>query len=224
MSRRAAVFALIVLAFWSSPVARGQQGEAINYGELFQSLDANNDTVISRGEVPESGRAAFDRLAKLGDSNKDGKIDRIEYRALLERTREKMGTGGNRFTVWDKNADGKVSRDEFTGAAPLFDRIDANKDGILSRDEAVKFALASGAGGLNQFGPRFKEMDKNSNGKVSRDEFTGLPAVFDRIDANTDGQLVPAEVREYQRNRAPALKKAAAPEKVDAKKPSDDGK
>ena len=35
----------------------------------------------------------------------------------------------------DKNKDGKISKDEFTGPAPLFDRLDRNSDGFISTDE-----------------------------------------------------------------------------------------
>ncbi len=35
----------------------------------------------------------------------------------------------------DKNKDGKISTDEYTGPAPLFDRRDRNSDGFISSDE-----------------------------------------------------------------------------------------
>jgi Ca2+-binding EF-hand superfamily protein len=216
MTRRGIPFALTLLAAaTAAPAARAQQQGPINFVELFQMLDADNDTVITRGEVPESGRAAFDRLVKLGDTNKDGKIDRDEYRALLERARDSMGPGaggglggGERFRAMDKNGDGKLSRDEFQGPPALFDRIDADKDGFVTRDEAMKFA---GAVGPNQLGPRFQAMDKNGDNKVSRDEFTGPPALFDRIDTDKDGQIDPAENRRFATGQSPAAKKAARP-------------
>jgi len=40
----------------------------------------------------------------------------------------------------DANRDGVVSREEFTGPARLFERLDANRDGVVSRDEANGFA------------------------------------------------------------------------------------
>lgn len=39
----------------------------------------------------------------------------------------------------DKDHDGKVSRDEFSGPPPLFQRLDRNKDGFLTRDEHEAF-------------------------------------------------------------------------------------
>jgi acetyl esterase/lipase len=39
----------------------------------------------------------------------------------------------------DKNKDGKVSREEFTGPPQLFERLDANHDGIITREEHEAF-------------------------------------------------------------------------------------
>ena len=39
----------------------------------------------------------------------------------------------------DKNKDGKVSREEFSGASQLFDRIDTNRDGFITREEHEAF-------------------------------------------------------------------------------------
>ena len=42
----------------------------------------------------------------------------------------------------DKNKDGKVSREEFSGPKQLFDRIDANHDGVITREEHEAFIAA----------------------------------------------------------------------------------
>lgn len=205
--------------------ARAQQSGAVNYAELFQSLDANDDKVITRGEVPEPARAAFDRLAKLTDSNHDGKIDQQEYRNLLAQARDSAlsavpRTAGS-FAAADKNGDGKIARDEFTGLPGMFLRADANGDGFLTPEEATRFRDAAASGklpGRNQFGPRFQAMDKNGDHKLSREEFTGLPANFDRMDTDKNGFLTPSEIRKFFLANPPATKKAqtAPPEKPTA--------
>jgi Ca2+-binding EF-hand superfamily protein len=167
-------------------IAPAQNAGGINFGELFQQLDANGDMVIDRGEVPESGRAAFDQLLKNADINKDGKIDREEYRDMLLSLRESFGSISGRFAEIDKNGDGKISMEEFNGPEAIFARIDANGDGAITKDEASKFqpGLGTGAG---MFAQRILGMDRNGDGKVSREEFTGQPANFDRFDTNKDG-------------------------------------
>jgi Ca2+-binding EF-hand superfamily protein len=192
--------------------ARGQGFGGINFQELFQMLDANSDQVIQRGEVPESGRAAFDRLAKVADSNKDGKIDLQEYRAALVRVRESMGGGAGQnvrsFEAMDKNKDGKLTREEFTGLAP-FVRVDADGDGFITREELAKFRSQAGnAMNPSQVAQRLKAMDKNNDGKVSREEFTGPPAIFNRLDRNRDSVVDENEIRQFLSGDAAEPKKA----------------
>ena len=40
-----------------------------------------------------------------------------------------------RFKAMDLNGDGSISRDEWKGQARVFDRLDANHDGVLSPQE-----------------------------------------------------------------------------------------
>jgi hypothetical protein len=73
-----------------------------------------------------------------------------------------------RMMAFDKNKDGKLSRDEITDTRllRLFDRADVNKDGVVTRDELVALAnqmaaeLAAeggGRGGPGGFGPPGKD-------------------------------------------------------------------
>ena len=45
----------------------------------------------------------------------------------------------DRFRQFDRNGDGKVTREE-SGNAPWFDTLDANRDGVITREEAVEAA------------------------------------------------------------------------------------
>ncbi len=52
-----------------------------------------------------------------------------------------------------------------TGSAALFDRLDKNKDGFITRDEARDATELQG---------RFAELDINNDGKISREEMRAL--------------------------------------------------
>jgi hypothetical protein len=45
------------------------------------------------------------------------------------------GPMGEGLRAMGKNKDGKISKDEYTGPAALFDRLDRNSDGFISSDE-----------------------------------------------------------------------------------------
>jgi Ca2+-binding EF-hand superfamily protein len=80
----------------------------------------------------------YDMLRKL-DTNKNGKLDAQALKAagdniLKERVKEV-------FDRLDKNKDGKISRDEAQGRIKEdFDKIDTNKDGFIEIDELLKAA------------------------------------------------------------------------------------
>lgn len=125
---------------------------------IFTVLDANADGAIDATEL--AGAAAA--IKKL-DTNADGKITEDEARPphgqgqgqgkgqMTEgkggRTRPGADTGEMVTTLmaFDKNADGKLSKDEVPERMQgIFERGDKDKDGLLSADE-VQAAAASQA-------------------------------------------------------------------------------
>ena len=101
----------------------------------------------------------------------------------------------------DKNGDGYLSRDEVSGhprLAESFERIDANKDGLLSTDE---LRAARGSGHHGQSG-HHSRLDANGDGSISRDEAKTAPRLaerFDQIDANKDGALTRDEMATWRK-------------------------
>jgi Ca2+-binding EF-hand superfamily protein len=213
----------LALVLGASGAALSQQPGGFNPRELFEQLDANNDQVIDRAEVPESGREAFARLLKHGDANHNGKLEAEEYRALLQSVAAAApGIGPARFDVMDKNGDGKLSKDEFQGPPALFERLDADKDGFLTRKEAVIAAGPGAGGGIPA--ARFQALDKDKDGKISRDEFPGPPALFDRIDADKDGSITRAEAEKFRAGAAGVAGAGRPAERFRAMDKNNDGK
>ncbi len=107
--------------------------------ELFLQLDANQDGSIDKEEVPAKARPAFERLVKQGDANHNGKLEAEEFRAVLVELKEfsdhAKKKAVERFRAMDKDRDGKVSREEFTGPKPRFDQLDKSGDGYLTQPE-----------------------------------------------------------------------------------------
>jgi Ca2+-binding EF-hand superfamily protein len=110
---------------------------------ILERMDTNKDGKISRAEARGPIAEAFDQI----DTNKDGFLDKSELRRFAER-RAAAGLGGgpgrlgqaaNRpdFDAFDKNADGRLTREELQGTpfADKFDEIDTNKDGKIDRKE-----------------------------------------------------------------------------------------
>ena len=118
--------------------------------QLLAQMDANKDGKISRAEAQGNIATSFDQI----DTNKDGFLDRDELRRAMARylANQKKQADERRaeaqraeaaaasvpdFDALDRNADGRLTRDELKGTpyADQFDQIDANGDGKLDRKE-----------------------------------------------------------------------------------------
>jgi len=191
--------------------------------QLFDRLDANGDGAITQEEAQQVGMGRGGRggpmmdpaqrwqhMVEHMDADKDGKISKDEYPGrdeafaridangdgfLTEDEAAQIGRGQglgpqmdpaqrwqHMLERMDADKDGKISKDEFPGRDEMFARIDANGDGFITEDEAA--AMGQGRGGRG--GQPFARMDQDGDGKVTREEWQ---AAFDKLDTNGDGVL-----------------------------------
>lgn len=142
-------------------------------------------------------------MAMAQDPGGDREAKRAEWQAKAEA----------RFVEADKDRNGYIDRVEaqFLGERMVmhFDRIDANADGRLSREEMTEARQKAHRGGGKMRGQMayqrglFDGMDDDGDGAISRAELgSKMPRWsenFDAIDANADGKLGQEELRAWQR-------------------------
>jgi Ca2+-binding EF-hand superfamily protein len=114
---------------------RGRRGGHRGGGmHQLASADANNDGNITREEFLARPIEMFDRL----DENNDGMISASERPQRGEQAgRSERGADWPDRPNPDTNDDGTFSRAEYTAmGAGMFERLDANDDGRVTREEA----------------------------------------------------------------------------------------
>ncbi|MCW4462023.1 EF-hand domain-containing protein [Sphingomonas sp. BT-65] len=103
---------------------------------------------------------------------------------------QSQGDGMKLLTGADANRDGVVTRDEYARArAANFARMDRNKDGAVSKSDFKRLARFK-PDAASRLDTLIAAMDANKDGKATRAEFEAAPMpLFDRADANGDGRI-----------------------------------
>jgi Ca2+-binding EF-hand superfamily protein len=174
--------------------ARSQRDAIIN--AFFEHMDTNKDAQVTRLEAELASKSLFAKL----DGNGDGEITKGEAESRARALRKQELT--TQFGKLDASRDGQLTAEEAKLPAPLFERLDADKDRNVTLEE---FQSLPG-----MFGARppleFERADLNHDGKVTRDE-GGRSAQerFNAIDTNKDNLITRPELEA----RVDAMMKAA---------------
>ena len=172
-----------------------------------------SDRVMTRDDVVKHVRDMFARL----DTNHDGFVTRQEVDALHVKMMGAMDTAGDmekrmadhgvmmgdRATIFDRldaNHDGNISRQEFMAGRGQVrqERVTIMRDGAGAPGQMRMHRMGTGAG-IGGFGRLFDMADANHDGRVSLAEAQAAAlAHFDRADTNHDGKITPDERRQVR--------------------------
>jgi Ca2+-binding EF-hand superfamily protein len=135
-----AVASMSGLLFAATPVlaggdkAHGEKGMA-----RMEMMDTNSDGQLSRDEHAAGAKKMFETM----DADKDGKVTVTEmetaYAQIAGKDAKKMKgkmSASEKIKMVDTNGDGVLTAEEHTsGATMMFDRMDSDKNGMVSTAE-----------------------------------------------------------------------------------------
>lgn len=168
---------------------------------LFQRLDANHDSTVTKDEFTAGFTVLFEKV----DADDNGSVSKGEAakarEAMAGAIKEKGRTKAlEHFGKMDTNGDGALSSGEWKGRPEGFAKLDADHNGSVSKDEFLgglsKLAGAIKdrwqAGGISE--AMWKRADTNNDGAISTDEWNASVAnLFTKLDRNGDGVLSAAD-------------------------------
>jgi hypothetical protein len=215
----AALAAVAGAALAQAPAAPSAQPMAGHHAGMMK------DRVQTRDELVGKVREHFARL----DANRDGFVARDEMQAMRgmhKKMGEWRGKDGQRmvmrhgpmaepgvaFDRLDANKDGMISRDEFAkGREVRIERRVEMKDGDAPRAKGQRGQRMHGMRGGMMRGGMMRMADLDKDGRVSLQEAQDSALRhFDMMDSNRDGRLTPDERREmHMKMRAERAPKAS---------------
>jgi Ca2+-binding EF-hand superfamily protein len=108
---------------------------------FLEIYDGDADGVVTREQYAAQRASAYVKT----DANRDGKVDETEYvdefadrldRTAVRSRQAQLKQGHVRFESIDSDKNGAISSAEyFTMSGRMFERVDTNKDGVVSQDD-----------------------------------------------------------------------------------------
>jgi Ca2+-binding EF-hand superfamily protein len=101
--------------------------------EVLNTADKNGDGVLNGDEIPQ--RLVFE-LVRGAEARTDQATANQGPRRPTRSTATASTSGPLWFRKMDRNNDGDLSPHEFLGPRAAFEKLDANRDGLVDREEA----------------------------------------------------------------------------------------
>jgi len=164
--------------------------------DLFAKLDGNRDGFVTREEA-----GSFHDRAMSGAHK--GMMMRGDIEKRLAERGIHLGDRRAMFDRLDTNKDGNISRQEFTTAKPQMHQervfVMRDRDGPRGQHAPGMKMRTGRMAGAGFGGHMFEMADANKDGRVSLAEAQSAAlAHFDRADANRDGRITPDERRDLR--------------------------